>query len=50
MPPKKIFIIPYRNRENQKAEFLKHMRENILADEPADSYEIYFAHQCDAAF
>jgi hypothetical protein len=48
MPPQKIFIIPYRSRENQKAEFLKHMRENILADEPADSYEIYFAHQCDA--
>lgn len=47
MIPKKIFIIPYRNRENQKAEFLKHMQENILIDEPAGTYEIYFAHQCD---
>jgi hypothetical protein len=47
MPPNKIFIVPYRNRENQKAEFLKHMTEKILIDEPVGSYEIYFAHQCD---
>ena len=47
MPPKKIFIVPYRNRENQKAEFLKHMKEKILMEEPVDSYIIYFAHQCD---
>ena len=45
--PKKIFIIPYRNRENQKQEFIKHMTEIILLDEPAGSYEIYFAHQAD---
>jgi len=45
--PNKIFIIPYRNRENQKAQFLKHMREVILCDEPVGSYEIYFAHQKD---
>jgi hypothetical protein len=46
--PRKIFIIPYRNRENQKQEFLKHMNGVILVDEPEDSYEIYFAHQYDA--
>ena len=45
--PKIIFIIPYRNRENQKQEFIKHMTEVILLDEPAGSYEIYFAHQAD---
>jgi hypothetical protein len=53
MPPKKIFIVPYRNRENQKADFLKHMKEKILMEEPVESYVsdesyiIYFAHQCD---
>lgn len=46
--PKKIFIIPYRNRENHKKEFLRHMKEVVLVDDPADSYEIYFAHQYDA--
>jgi len=45
--PKKIFIIPYRNRPKQKAEFMHHMRQKILLDEPAGSYEMYFAHQCD---
>ena len=45
--PTKIFIIPYRNREQHKQEFIKHMREVILVDEPAGSYEIYFAHQAD---
>jgi len=48
MPPQKIFIVPYRNRAHQKDEFLKHMRNVILIDEPVDSYEIYFAHQCDS--
>jgi hypothetical protein len=44
---KKIFIIPYRNRDTQKQEFLKHMNNVILIDELPGSYEIYFAHQCD---
>jgi hypothetical protein len=46
--PRKIFIIPYRNRKNQKKQFLKHMTEVILVDEPKGSYEIYFAHQYDS--
>ena len=46
--PKKIFIIPYRNRENQKKEFMRHMKDVILIDEPKGSYEIYFAHQYDS--
>jgi hypothetical protein len=45
--PNKIFIIPYRNRENQKQAFIKQMTEVILVDEPVGSYEFYFAHQCD---
>ena len=47
MIPTKIFIIPYRNREQHKQEFIKHMKEVILVDELAGSYEIYFAHQAD---
>ena len=43
--PKKIFIVPYRDREANKAAFLKQMQ-YVLEDEP-DPYEIYFAHQCD---
>lgn len=45
--PSKIFIIPYRNREQHKQLFMKHMKEVILVDEPTNSYEIYFAHQAD---
>ena len=42
--PKKIFIIPYRNRLEQKFFYSKQMS-FIL--ENATDYEIYFAHQCD---
>lgn len=45
--PNKIFIIPYRNRQNQKQAFITQMTNVILVDEPAGSYEFYFAHQCD---
>ena len=41
---KYIFIIPYRNREQQKYFFLKHM-EHILEDYEKDTYQIIFAHQ-----
>jgi hypothetical protein len=42
--PKKIFIIPYRNRVQQKFFFCKYMS-FILEDK--EDYEIYFSHQCD---
>lgn len=43
--PSKIFIVPYRNRPQQKFFFSKYMT-FILENE--DDYEIYFSHQCDA--
>lgn len=45
--PSRIFIIPYRNRVNDKERFLFNMK-NLLADSAAaEPYEIYFAHQYD---
>jgi hypothetical protein len=41
---KYIFIIPYRNREQQKYFYLKHM-EHILEDFEKNTYQIIFAHQ-----
>jgi hypothetical protein len=43
--PKRIFIVPYRNRVQHKFFFSKYMS-YILEDK--DDYEIYFSHQCDA--
>jgi hypothetical protein len=43
--PKRVFIIPYRNRVPQKFFFCKYMS-FLLEDR--DDYEIYFSHQCDA--
>jgi hypothetical protein len=43
--PTRVFIVPYRSRPNQKAEFLKNMKR--LLEDLTDPYEIYFAHQCD---
>jgi hypothetical protein len=43
--PTRVFIVPYRDRPNQKEEFLKNMK--ILLEDLTDPYEIYFAHQCD---
>jgi hypothetical protein len=43
--PKRVFIVPYRDRINDKALFLENMK-NLLAD--TETYEIYFAHQYDA--
>jgi len=43
--PKRIFIVPYRDRIHHKFFFCKYMN-FILENE--DDYEIYFSHQCDA--
>ena len=43
--PKKIFIVPYRNRVQHKFFFCKYMS-YILENE--EDYEIFFSHQCDA--
>jgi hypothetical protein len=42
--PKKIFIIPYRNRPQHKFFFSKYM--SFLLED-FNNYEIYFSHQCD---
>ena len=44
LSPKRIFIVPYRNRIQQKFFFSKQM-DFILED--STDYEIYFVHQCD---
>jgi len=43
--PKRIFIVPYRNRAQHKFFFSKYMS-FILEDD--DNYEIFFSHQCDS--
>ena len=43
--PKRIFIVPYRNRAQHKFFFSKYMS-FILEDD--NDYEIFFTHQCDA--
>ena len=43
--PKRVFIVPYRNRPQQKFFFQKQM--NFVLENETD-YEIYFSHQCDS--
>ena len=43
--PKIIFIVPYRDRENQKNLFLRQMK-YVLEDIPSTDYKIYFSEQC----
>jgi hypothetical protein len=43
--PKRVFIVPYRNRTQHKFFFSKYMSFILENDE---NYEIYFTHQCDA--
>lgn len=45
-PPKKVFIVPYRNRPQHKFFFSQYMK-FLLEDEEPGSYEILFSHQCD---
>ena len=42
--PKKIFIVPYRSRPEQKFFFCKYMKFLL---EYMNDYEIYFSHQTD---
>ena len=44
--PKIVFIVPYRNRDQQRHFFNRHMT-YILEDMPTGSYQIYYIHQCD---
>ncbi len=43
--PKRVFIVPYRNRVQHKFFFEKYMSFILEGD---TDYEIYFSHQCDA--
>jgi hypothetical protein len=41
--PKIIFIVPYRDREQQRIFFMSHMK-TILSDIPQSDYKIFFSH------
>jgi len=45
--PKLIFVVPYRDREQQYQFFDNHMKNNILADIPKEHYKIWYIHQTD---
>ena len=45
--PSIVFIIPYRNRANDKIKFMNHMKDILQNDNTAMNYEIYFSHQYD---
>jgi hypothetical protein len=45
--PTLIFIVPYRDREQQKDFFQSHMK-NVLSDYSPTDYKIYFCHQQDS--
>jgi hypothetical protein len=44
--PKIIFIVPYRDREQQKEFFINHMK-TVLSNMSQSDYKIYFSHQND---
>lgn len=44
--PKVVFIVPYRDREEQKKNFLEKMTK-LLEDIDKSTYKILFIHQCD---
>jgi len=46
--PKLIFIVPYRDREQQQKFFDRHMRTTVLENMSVDDYKIFYIHQCDS--
>ena len=46
--PKKIFIVPYRNRAEHREFFIRYITNFVLQDIPTRDYEIYFSHQFDS--
>jgi hypothetical protein len=47
MPPKYVFIVPYRDRK-QHLQFFNRQMKYVLEDVSKEDYEIYFIHQCDS--
>jgi len=45
--PSLVFIVPYRDREQQLAFFDKQMRKTVLEDMDPSTYIIYYVEQCD---
>lgn len=45
--PSHIFVIPYRDRETQRTEFIKHMPDILATDNSISDYQIWIIHQCD---
>lgn len=46
--PNVVFLVPYRDRVQQRAFFQRHMTGTVLADMPTGSHQIWIVHQCDA--
>ena len=42
--PQRVFIIPYRNRQEEKTDFIARMQHYLRND---NDWEMFFAHQCD---
>ena len=45
--PKRVFIVPYRDRASHKTLFIKNITTLLEDESQTNPYEIYFAHQCD---
>ena len=45
--PKRVFIVPYRDRASHKTLFIKNITTLLEDEAKTNPYEIYFAHQCD---
>lgn len=46
--PSHIFIIPYRDRDSQRVEFINHMPTILDVDSNILGYQIWIIHQCDS--